>query len=140
MKTAGAAGFSYTEVLIATLLIALVLVPAIDAMHTGVRGGEVHALQAVQHAHLTGRVEQLLATPFDDLQQAADLVAGPTTPVAVYSDAAGSVPRAMVFLARYDGDDADGDGDPFTGTDDGLVWARVAIEDTPDAIETLVAR
>ena len=55
-----------------------------------------------------------------------------------YSDAAGTESRRLVFLARYDGDDGDGDKDPFTGTDAGLLWVRVTIEDSPRSLETVI--
>ena len=45
-----------------------------------------------------------------------------------------------MFLARYDGDDADSDGDPFTGGDEGLLWVKVEIEGTAHVIETLVSQ
>jgi hypothetical protein len=121
-------------------LIAILLVPAIDAMHTGIRGGELHAVQAVQHGRLTGRMEHVLAESFAVLAGEADAAGSPTVPVTAYSDAAGTKDRVLVYLARYDGDDADADGDPFTGTDEDLLWVRVAMEDTPDAIESLVTR
>jgi prepilin-type N-terminal cleavage/methylation domain-containing protein len=33
---------------------------------------------------------------------------------------------------------ADADNDPFTGTDPGLLWVRVTIEDSPRALQTLI--
>jgi hypothetical protein len=121
-------------------LIAILLVPAIDAMHSGIQGGHLHAEQAVQHGRLTGRLERVLAESFHELATQADAAGGPGVPVTAYSDAAGTAHRVVVYLARYDGDDADADADPFTGTDEDLLWVRVALEDTPDAIETLVTR
>jgi hypothetical protein len=44
-----------------------------------------------------------------------------------------------VFLSRYDGDNADGDGDPFTGTDGDLIWVRVEIPGTTLDIEALTS-
>ena len=46
----------------------------------------------------------------------------------------------MVLLSRYDGDDADADGDPLTGTDDDLLWVRIEIEGTALGVESLVSR
>jgi hypothetical protein len=121
-------------------LIAILLVPAIDAMYSGIRGGDLHAAQAVQHGRLMGRLERVLADSFAELATEADAAGGPGVPVTTYSDAAGTPHRVLVYLAHYDGDDADADADPFTGADEDLLWVRVALEDTPDAIETLVAR
>ena len=36
------AGFSYMELLIATLLIVIMLVPALDAMQSGIQGSGIH--------------------------------------------------------------------------------------------------
>ncbi len=133
------AGFSYVEVLVAALLIAALLVPALDAMQGGIQGGAIHAEAAQNHYRLVAKMEQALAVPFAELLAQADLVAGPTVPVPPpYSDPAGSAHRRLVFLARYDGDNADADNDPFTGVDAGLLWLRVALEDRPRALETVI--
>ncbi len=50
---------------------------------------------------------------------------------------AGSVDRRLVFIANYDGDNADTDNDPFTGTDPGLLWVRVEIEGSVAALQAL---
>ena len=47
--------------------------------------------------------------------------------------------KRNVFIARYDGDNADADDDAFTGTDDGLLWVRIAIAGTGLRIESLVS-
>lgn len=135
-----AAGFTYTEVLVAMVLIAAVLVPAVDALHGGIRGSAVHSEQAGQQMRLIGTMETVLAQSFEDLLDAADTAGDPTAIVAAYSDPPGTVNRCLVYLARYDGDDADSDGDPFTGTDDGLLWVRVAIEGSVKSLESLIGR
>ena len=127
------------EVLVATLLIAVLLVPALDAMQGGIRGGAIHAETAQSHYRLIAKMEQTLAVPFADLLAQADLAGGPAVPIPPpFSDPAGGASRRLVFLARYDGDDADADGDPFTGVDPGLLWLRVALEDRPRALETVI--
>ena len=131
------AGFSYTEVLVATFILAISLVPAIEALQTGVQGSVFHAAKANQHYRLTGRLEEVLAQPFSELEQAADTAGGPGVIVDSFSDASGTERRRLVYLARYDADNADADDDPFTGTDHGLLWVRVQIEGTNDALETL---
>ena len=45
-----------------------------------------------------------------------------------------------MYLSRYDGDDADGDGDPFTGTDATLLWVGVQLEGKPQMLEMLLSR
>ena len=135
-----AAGFTYVEVLVAIALTMALLLPAIDGLHSGIQGGEIHAQEAGYQLSLVGKMEEVLAQSFGDLAQEADTAGGPTTLVAAYSDGAGAPGRRLVYLARYDGDDADADGDPFTGTDDGLLWVRVAIEGTPHALESLTGQ
>ncbi len=133
------AGFSYMELLIATLLIVILLVPALDAMQSGVQGSGIHRQLAQNQYRMISKMEQTLALPFNELLEQADLVADPTVLIpAPYSDVAGTESRRLVFLARYDGDDSDADDDPFTGTDAGLLWVRVTIENSPRSLETVI--
>ena len=135
------AGFSYVEVLIAVVLIVVALVPALDALIPGVAGSGIHETLAEDHYQLTGRLEQVMVEPYGQLNSAAVAAGSPTTPTS-YSDAFtyanGRQISRNVFIARYDGDNADADNDPFTGTDDGLLWVRVSIAGTDRSIESLV--
>ena len=138
---AGMAGFSYVEVLIAVVLIVVALVPAMDALLPGVAGNGIHETIAEDHYQLTGRLEQLLVEPYGQLNSAANAVGSPTTPTTnsdVFTYDNGRQITRNVFLSRYDGDNADADDDPFTGTDDGLLWVRVSIAGTGKSIESLV--
>jgi len=133
------AGFSYMELLIATLLIVIMLVPALDAMQSGIQGSGIHTQLAQNQYRMISKMEETLALPFTALLQQADLAADPKVLIpAPYSDLAGTESRRLVFLARYDGDNADGDKDPFTDTDPGLLWVRVTIENSPRALETVI--
>ncbi len=133
-------GFSYVEVLVATFLIAIVLVPALDTLQSGIQGSGIHASRAEDHYHITGKVEEVLARPFDELGQEADAAGSPTVIVHAYSDSAGTDARRLVYLSRFDADNADADNDPFTGTDGGVIWVQVQIENTNDTIETLTVQ
>lgn len=127
------------EVLVATLLIMIMLVPALEAMHSGIQGSGIHTQLAQNQYRMIAKMEQTLALPFNELLTQADLVADPSVLIpAPYSDIAGTESRRLVYLARYDGDNADADADPFTGTDAGLLWVRVTIEDSPRALETVI--
>jgi hypothetical protein len=132
-------GISYVEVLIAAALIAVSLVPMMDAVRTASISAGVHENAAVQNLHLVATLEDVLAEPFASLAAAAT-AAGSESTLTSYSDLAGSSNRRLVFLSLYDGDNADTDNDPFTGTDQGLMWVRVEIEDTLQAIETLISQ
>jgi type II secretory pathway pseudopilin PulG len=129
-------GFSYVEILVAMSLIAVALVPAMNALRAGVSATTVQETQLTLHYTLTGRMEQVLAEPFAALSNAAGVAGDEKTPSS-YSDTAGSNPRVLVYLSRYDMDNADADGNVFTGGDDGILWVRVAIEGTPLDLQTL---
>jgi len=132
-------GFSYIEVMVATLLIAVSLVPAMEALQTGLRGSAIHRDTVEEHYYLQARLEEVLAEPISALE-AATLAAGGPAVQSSYSDLPGTNRRRIVYLSRYDGDNADTDGDPFTGTDPGLLWVRVEIEGTEQSVESLITR
>ena len=127
------------ELLVATLLIAIMLVPALEAMQSGIQGSAIHTALARNQYRMVSKMEQTLALSFGELQQQADLVADPAVLIpAPYSDSAGTESRRLVYLARFDGDNADADNNLFTGTDTGLLWVRVAIENSPHALQTVI--
>ena len=131
-------GLSYIEVLVATLLIAVALVPMMDALGPGIQGAQIHRERAEVHYALGGKLENVLAQAFDDLDAAAT-AAGDYKIATTYSDLAATVPLE-VFIWRYDVDDADGDGDVFTGGEDDILWIRVATADGLVDLQTLLSR
>ena len=135
----GQAGISYVEALIAVTVLGLALVPALESLQIAFTGSAVQETVVLWQQQLATRMEDALAESFASLEDAAQAAGNETTPSS-YSDAAGGVDRTLVFLSRYDGDNADADDNPFTGTDDGLLWIRVAIENTPYDLTMLVAR
>ena len=132
-------GLTLVEVLVTIVLLAILLVPAISALQTGIIGTAVHSDVTDSHYRLASRVEDLMAEPFAQLSDAA-LAAGSATTPSSYSDAAGPPARLLVYLSLYDGDNADADDDPFTGTDSDLLWLRVEIEDSVFSLQTVRAR
>ncbi|MBA1445295.1 MAG: hypothetical protein M3H12_00260 [Chromatiales bacterium] len=135
-----ATGFSYTEVLVAISLIAILLIPALESLHSGVLGSGIHSTHANHHHRLTGKMEEILAKPFSSLEQEADAIGGPAVVVDAYSDTAGTASRRLVYLARYDGDNIDADNNPFTDVDAGLLWVKVQIEGENQSLESLVSQ
>lgn len=129
-------GLTLIEVLISISLLAVLMVPAIHALHTGFVGAEVHADYSRNHYRLVSRIETVLSESFSSLEAAAS---GPSTP-ASYSDAAGPPDRILVYVAAYDADNADTDNDPFTGTDPDVLWVRVAIEGSVQDLVSLATR
>jgi len=133
------AGLTLVEVLVTLVLLGVVLIPAIRALQTGIVGAGVHADLATEHFRLSSRLEEVLSEPFASLQQAALDAGGPTVPSS-YSDAGGTPSRLLVYLGPYDGDNADADDDPFTGTEPDLLWLRVEAEGTIHALQTIRAQ
>ncbi len=131
-------GLSYAEALVAVAVMAAALVPALDSLQTVFAGVVVHEQLRGRQQQIANRMEMLVAEPFSSLDQAAQ-AAGSETVASSRSDPVGP-DRVLVFLSRYDGDNADVDDDPFSGTDKDLIWMRVAVEDTPHEFITLVTR
>ena len=136
------AGLTYIEVLISTLLIVVTLVPAMQALYPAVAGAGINESGVEDHYQLVGRLEELLAESFADLDAAATAAGDETTPTSysntvTYAD--GRQITRNVFLSRYDADNADTDNDPFTGTEDSLLWMRVEIAGSADGLETLLS-
>jgi hypothetical protein len=143
-------GATYLEVLIAALLLAIVLVPAIEALHTGILGTTINTEASNRHYAAVARTEEVLAEPYTLLLAAAGTAGNYKTPTS-YSDASGTPDRLLVYIGRYDADDEDNDGNPFTVPDpdadgdgdpytnyDGLLWVRTEVEDSITTLETLV--
>ena len=130
-------GFSYLEVLIATLLIAVALVPMMDALRPGIHGSMLHKQRAEMHYALAGKMESLLAEPFADLDAAATAAGSENSPTS-YSDPGAEIPY-QVFIWRYDADNADADDDPFTGVETDLLWIKVAVSGSHHLLESVTA-
>lgn len=127
------------EVLIAAVLLATMLVPLLESLHGASLATTAQEELAQQHLAMNGKLEDLLAQSFGALDAAA-LAAGNSTTPTSYSDLAGTANRCLVYLARYDGDNADADGDPFTGVDEDLIWLRVMVENTALSVQSLSTR
>lgn len=132
-------GFGYVEALVAVVLLAIVIVPALDALTNTVHGSPLADQDDDLWQAVANKLSEVSAARFDDLDAAASMAGNPTT-ASLYSDASTVSPQVLVYLSRYDGDNADGDNNPFTGTDADLIWIRAVISDPPVEMSTLVAR
>ena len=136
------AGFSYVEVLVATVLIAITLVPAMEAFMPGTSGVAYTESLVEDRYQMAAKLEDVLAASFTDIDAAAT-VAGSPSVVSSFSDVVtypdGRQITRNVFLSRYDGDNADANNDPFNGIDAGLIWLRVEIEGTSLFFESLIS-
>lgn len=132
-------GVSYVEVIVATLLVVAVLVPALESLPGGLQAARVERGATDLALRAASRMEEVMATDFATLDAAALAAGGPALASSL-SDAPGTADRRVVYLSRYDADDADADANPFTGTDAGLLWVRVEIENAGHALASLRAR
>ncbi|WP_374244987.1 type II secretion system protein [Zoogloea sp.] len=132
-------GFGYVEALVAVLLLAIAIVPAIEALSNAQRGAPTADRDDDLWQAVANKLAEAAGARFDDLDAAATLAGSATAP-SLLSDPTGSTPQVLVYLSRYDGDNADGDNNPFTGTDVDLIWVRAAIADPPIDMTTLVTR
>lgn len=144
-------GLTYIEVLVAMALIAVALVPALEALQTGILGARIVLTESEEHYRAMARMEEALAEQHGSLVAGAADAGSPFTP-SNFSDTPGTPMRRLVFLGLYDADDADGDSDVFTVPDPdldgdnnpftsytGLVWVRVEIEGSAAGLESLAA-
>ncbi len=133
-------GISYVEVLIASAIIAVSLVPAMEALNASVRSNQLSATLQAQHFLLLEKYEELMAQSFDTLDAEALSLADQTTASTLFSDPSGTSNRRLVYLQRFDADNLDNDDNPFTGGDGGLCWLRVEIAGTSINREVLVSK
>lgn len=129
-------GYSYVEILVAVALLAVALPPALDALGTQVRG----AGQGVESMRLEYKVqskaEELLSEPWSALDMAVDIAGSKSVP-SLYSDPAGSPDRILVYLAHYDFENTDADGNPFTNPNPNLVWIGIQAENGSQKLYTV---
>ena len=141
-KNKSMAGFSYVEVLVATVLIAVTLVPAIEAFSPGINSADYTQSLVEDRYQLSAKLEEVLAASFADIDTAATMAGSPTI-ASSYSDTvtypSGKQIVRNVFLSRYDGDNADTNNNPFDGIDAGLIWLRVEIDGTSLSLESLIS-
>ena len=127
-------GLSYAEVLVAVIIIAVTVVPASNALRGAMNTANADTAATINHYRIVGKLDEVLAQPYAVL---SPHVAGPSTTTA-FSDAPATANRRLVFISAYDGDNADADNNPFTGTDIGLLWIRVEIEGTGTGVQSLM--
>lgn len=110
-------GFSYLEVVLAALLMAVVLVPLLDALSAGVQSSRTQQDMLQDHYRLVAKLEEVTSQSYDSLYNEAALINNMNTPSTVFSDAAGTSSRRLVYVYYYDLANVDADSDPFTISD-----------------------
>ncbi len=132
-------GFSYAEILLSVVLLTALLVPALQALQSGVSGGQSPSLAARQLT-LRDKMEQMLAKPFADLYAQTYSPGGNTTSAnGPFSDPVGATDRRIVVLYRYDA--SAGAVNPSL-KDTGLVFVSVyyEAEGSANGLNTLVGK
>jgi Tfp pilus assembly protein PilV len=129
-------GFSYIEVLLSVVLLGVLLVPAMEALQTGIMGTQAATLTQ-RHLYLRDKMEGVLARPFYELYALTYQSGGNTTAInASLSDAVGATHRRNVVVYRYNPASA-----ALSGNDTGVLAVSVFYEDQPAmALNTLVGR
>lgn len=115
-------GLAYVEAVLATVMVAILLAPALNALSTGLMGHQVADTQTEQALALQNKLDEVLTKPYSVLL-AETYAAGGNSKTSVsltLSDPAGS-PRRIVTLYRTTGSDV-------AATDTGLLRVRVAWE------------
>ena len=138
LQGTGQSGFSYVEVLLSALLVTVLLVPALQALQTGIAGGNGDSA-ASRQLRLRAKMEEALARPFAKLYAETYLAGGNTTNSvsATYSDAVGQADRRVVVLYRYNAST-----NALSSGDTGLVFVSVYYEadGSAGALATLTGR
>ena len=120
--------------MVATLIVASALVPAMDALRSGASAGEVHRRHMIDRQRLLSRMEEVLANGFATLDDAAVSTGNnPAVPSPTYSDTAGAADRIVVTLYRYDGASA-------TASNTGLVRVDAAVLGSTLSVSALRTR
>jgi type II secretory pathway component PulJ len=131
-------GFSYVEILLSVTLLAVLLVPALEALQTAIAGRPTAAAVPGSLA-LQSKMEEVLAAPFAKIYAETYLPGGntPNSVSATFSDAAGTPDRRLVVIHRYNAVTK-----TLSGVDTGLAFVNVyyEAEGPSSGLATLVGR
>lgn len=127
------------EVLATSFILAVCITPALEAFYSGIQGSSIGETTTIDMFYLNGKMEEMLGKPFPELSASTG---NPTTPSS-FSDIITTTDNRqlsrLVYLSKYDGDNADGDNNGFTGTDENLIWIKTELEGTAYSVESLVS-
>ncbi len=130
-------GFIYAEVLLSVILLAILLVPAMQSLNAAISGGSSGV--AAKQLNLRNKMEEVLSKPYHKLYAETSLSGGNTiTSVSTnLSDAFGAADRRVVVLYRFDVAT-----DALSSTDTGVLYVSVyyEVEGSANALNTLVGR
>ena len=92
------AGFSYIEALVAVVLLAIVAVPAADAVKTGMDASRIAAAKSQELRCMKNAMETVLAEPYQNLWNAA---LGRTVRSSYSQPLDAACPARDVFISKY---------------------------------------
>lgn len=109
-RRASQRGFSYAEVLLSVMLLAILLVPALQALNNGINGSAIASDLATRQLSLRSKMEEVLSKPFGTLYAEtykSDCTPTPNCNTAGtvnprFSDPAGASNRLVVVFNRFD--------------------------------------
>ncbi len=130
-------GFSYVEVLVSVVLLAVLMVPALQSLQGGIVNAVTPAI-AARPPLLRAKMEEVLSSPFPALYAATYAVGGNTNGVnATFSDAPAATDRRIVVLYRYDASTK-----ALSTSDTGLLYvsAYYSADGSANALVTLAGR
>jgi len=116
-------GFSYIEVLLYVVLIAVLLVPDMQVLNGAISGSASNV--AARQLNLRNKMEEVLSKPYSTLY-AVTSVSGGNTATSIstsLSDASGTVDRRAVTIYRYDTTT-----NALSATDTGVLFVNVYYE------------
>jgi hypothetical protein len=124
-------------VLLSVLLLAILLVPGLQALNTAAAGSNNSV--AARQLNLRSKLEEVVSNPYGELYSDTNLSGGNTlTSVSSkFSDAVGAADRRVVVLYRFDAVT-----NALSSSDTGLLYANVyyEAEGSGIALNTLVGR
>ena len=132
-------GFSYAEVLLSVVLLAILLVPALQALNTGIAGSAGATGLSQRQLSLRSKMEEVLSTPFSQLYAQTYLGGGNTTTSVStsFSDASGALDRRVVVFYRFDAAT-----NALSTNDTGLLYVNIyyEAEGSANSLNTLAGR
>jgi Tfp pilus assembly protein PilE len=130
-------GFSYVEVLLSVVLIAVLLVPAMQSLNAAISGSSSNIM--AKQLNLRNKMEEALSKPYSTLYADTSVVGGNTTTSISnsLSDVNGTADRRMVTIYRYNNET-----NTLSVADTGLLYVSVYYEADGSvyALNSLVGR
>lgn len=133
-----ARGINYVEVMLATLLLAVCLLPALNSVSNAISSNGVSpGMTRTTILCVKSRLEIVSADPYSALLNAATAAGSIATASAYSVGAIAPCPALQVYLARFD---ADNPSSPYPGSDTGLILIKITAPDNAFVLSTLVTR